>query len=250
MNFFDLVNISEQFMEIVNPSNPENIIRFGKELGLEKGSQVIDFGCGFGESLVLWAEEFGITGVGIDIREYACDRAKEKIAAKGFSDRLQIYCANASEFEFEPNSFDVATCLGATFIWGGFGSSIGEMKRALKPKGRIGIGELTWLNDTVPVDYGQRREEIHKEFDLYKFAQREGFAFSGVIRSSRADWDRYETDNWKGLLHWLAENASHPEWDEVESHFRQVQEDYLQFGRQNLGWALYALVEKPQKSGL
>lgn len=77
MEFFDLVNILERYMELVNPSTPEKVLTIGKFLGLKEDSRVIDFGCGCGEVLALWAEEFGISGIGIDVREHACDRARK-----------------------------------------------------------------------------------------------------------------------------------------------------------------------------
>ena len=82
MEFFDLMSISHRYMEILNPSTPEKIIKLGKLLKLKKGNRVIDFGCGCAEPLTLWAEEFGITGIGIDISEDFCDRARKKLAMK------------------------------------------------------------------------------------------------------------------------------------------------------------------------
>ena len=64
---------------------------------------------------------------------------------------------------------------------------------------------------------------------------------TGIVRSSPEDWDRYESDNWRGLLAWLAENPTHPERDEVQAHLQRSQDEYLKFGRQYLGWAMYAL---------
>ena len=40
MEFFDLMSISHRYMEILNPSTPEKIIKLGKILKLKKGSQV------------------------------------------------------------------------------------------------------------------------------------------------------------------------------------------------------------------
>ena len=74
MEFFDLMSISHRYMEILNPSSSEKIIKLGKLLKLKKGNRVIDFGCGCAEPLILWAEEFGITGIGIDISEDFCDQ--------------------------------------------------------------------------------------------------------------------------------------------------------------------------------
>ena len=82
MNFLELKNISEQYMDLLNPTTPEKIIKAGQIAGLKPGDRVIDFGTGFAEPLILWAERFGISGVGIDLRPYACERAVKMIAAR------------------------------------------------------------------------------------------------------------------------------------------------------------------------
>jgi len=53
MEFLDLKNISERYLELVNPTSPKKILAVGKVLGLKEDSRVIDFGCGFGEVLAL-----------------------------------------------------------------------------------------------------------------------------------------------------------------------------------------------------
>ncbi len=105
MNFFDLVNISERYMEPVNPSTPEKVLTVGKVPGLKEGSRVIEFGCGYGEVLALWAKQFGACGTGVDIREHACNRARQKMSKLGLTDRTKIICVNAAEHSFEKQVF-------------------------------------------------------------------------------------------------------------------------------------------------
>src|SRR5512139_1570508 len=129
MEFFDLMSISHLYMDILNPSTPEKIIKLGKLLKLKKGNRVIDFGCGCAEPLALWAEEFGVTGIGIDISEDFCHRARKKLAMRGLSDRIEIVCSPAGDYEFEEEAFDAATCIGATFVFGGYQKTIQVTKR-------------------------------------------------------------------------------------------------------------------------
>ncbi|UCD08762.1 MAG: methyltransferase domain-containing protein, partial [Dehalococcoidales bacterium] len=69
MEFFELMDISHKYLEILNPSSHEKILAVGDVLNLNANSRVIDFGCGKGELLTLWAEKFGISGTGVDISE-------------------------------------------------------------------------------------------------------------------------------------------------------------------------------------
>ena len=201
MKFFDLKDISEQFMELANPTSPEKIIKAGQVAGLKAGDRVIDFGCGFAEPLVLWAERFGISGEGIDIRPYACQRAQEKIARKGLAQRLTIACGDAAGYKFTPHSFDLAARIGATFIWGTFGEAVRAMSQAVVPGGKLVVGEAHWLVDNVPEEFRSAQTEITTEVELLRMARQEKYEFEYVLHSSHDEWDRYEADNWVGLLH-------------------------------------------------
>jgi ubiquinone/menaquinone biosynthesis C-methylase UbiE len=241
MEFFDLMSISHRYMEILNPSTSEKIIKLGKLLKLKKGNRVIDFGCGCAEPITLWAEEFSITGIGIDISEDFCDRARKKLVERGLSDQIEIVCSPAADYVFEEGAFDAATCIGSTFIFGGYQQTIQVMKQAVHQNGRLGIGETHWLSNQVHPEYAQKQTTTHTEPELTQFARDEGFELEYIIRASHDDWDRYISDGWYGLIRWLEENPTHPDHEQVFKHFRTDQDDYLQFQRQYMGWAMYCL---------
>jgi len=248
MNFFDLMNISHRYMEILNPSTSEKIIQLGKLLKLKKGSRVIDFGCGSAEPLIIWAEEFGISGIGIDISKDFCNRARKKLVKRGLSGQIEIVCSPAADYVFEEGAFDAATCIGATFIWGGYKETIQAMKRAIHQNGRLGIGETHWLSNQVHPEYAQKQISTHTEPELTQITRDEGFELEYIIRSSPDDWDRYLSDNWYSLISWLEENSTHPDYEQVFKHFRTDQDDYLQFQRQYMGWAMYCLTSMKSHS--
>jgi ubiquinone/menaquinone biosynthesis C-methylase UbiE len=241
MDFFELMGISHRYMEILDPSTSEKIIKLGRLLKLKKGSRVIDFGCGCAEPLTLWAEEFGITGIGIDISKDFCDRARDKLVKRGLSGQIEIVCAPAADYVFEEGTFDAATCIGATFAFGGFQQTIQALKRAVHQNGRLGIGETHWLSSQINPEYAQKQTTTHTELELAQFARSEGFELESIIRASRDDWDRYISDSWYALVRWLEENPNHPDHEQVFKHFRTDQDDYLQFHSQYMGWAMYCL---------
>jgi ubiquinone/menaquinone biosynthesis C-methylase UbiE len=241
VKFLELKDISERYMELLNPTSPEKIIKAGQIAGLKPGGEVIDFGGGFAEPLILWAERFGISGVGIDIRPYACQRAQHKVAERGLANRIEIVCADAAQYAYNPQHFDVAACIGATFIWGNFGEAIHAMKGAIRPDGRLVIGEVHWLTDNVPEEFRLQQTEVIAEAELLKMAHQQGFDFEYVLHSNHDEWDRYEADNWYGLLRWIEENPDHPERQQVIDHLHESQEEYTRYGRMYFGWALYVL---------
>ena len=242
MEMMELYNISERYIELINPMSPEKIHRVGEVLGLKKDSRIIEYGSGYGEILAIWAEAFGISGVGIDIRKHVCDKAVKKMEEGGFADRIEIVCGKGAEYECEDGSFDVAACIGASFVFGGYLQTIQAMKKKIKPTGKLAIGEPYRLTSEVPPEFIEVfGGEIHSEFELLKMARDEGFDFEYVVRSSVDDWDRYEADNWRGLIAWLEENPDHPELGDVVKRLHGNQDEYLKYGREFCGWAIYVL---------
>lgn len=242
MDMWDIYNISERFIELINPCTPEKIHRIGEVLGLNEDSRVIDFGCGSGEPLAIWADAFGISGVGIDIRQFSCDRANKKMKERGLADRIEIVHGKGAEYEFEENSFDVAACIGATFVFGGYRETIQSMRKAIKPTGKLAIGEPYWRTSNIPQEaiklFGS---ECFTEYELLKITRKEGFDFQYVVRASEDDWDRYEAGNWRGLIHWLEGNPDDPDMGKIIERLHANQDEYLKYGREFMGWAIYVL---------
>ncbi len=248
MDFLDLYTIAERDLELVYPTSTEKIILAGKMLGMGPGKTVIDFGSGYAEPLVIWAENFGISGVGIEFRKACCERARKKIAGRGLADRLEIVHKDASKYGFQKGGYDLAVCLGASFIWNGFGPTLRKLKQAVRPGGKIAIGEPYWNRLPAPREYIKRLEgySIFTEHELLGLARKEGYDFEYIVRTSLDDWDRYETGNWYGLHKWLAENRRHPDQKQVIAWLRKNQEEYLRWGREYLGWAIYLMRPVPK----
>jgi SAM-dependent methyltransferase len=241
MEFLDLKDISERYMELINPTSHEKVLTAGRYAGLQPGHRVIDFGCGFGEVLALWAENFGISGVGIDVRQYACERARQKLNERRLSDRLEIVQGSGAVYQFEPGAFDAAACIGATFIWGGFQQAIQSMRQAVRPGGKLVIGEAFWSKSTVPPEFAQEQTGICTELQLVQQAHQERYDILYMVRASQDDWTRYEASNWYGLLQWIENNPDHPERTQVIEHLRASQDEYFRYGQEHFGWAIFVL---------
>lgn len=246
MKFLDLKDISERHLEIVNPISPEKLLYAGQVMKLQRGQRVIDFGCGYGETLRLWGEAFGISGVGIDVRAVACERARGKFAAAGWQDRFEIVQGKGADYPFAAGTYDVAACIGATFIWKDFRGAIRGMRDAIRPGGWLAIGEASWRTSAVSPAY-VRSEQFFTEPELLEIARQEGFEVGYLVRASQDDWDHYEAENWRGLLDWLAENPNHPERAEVHKHLRDSQDEYFRYQREYVGWAVYLLRSLKEK---
>ena len=243
MDYFELVEISTLHLELTTPAAPEKLWTIGQYLDLDNEKQVIDFGCGYGRQLELWGKDFGVSGIGIEIHDHMCKMAVERIKRAGLSERISIHCENALNFPFERNHFNVASCLRASFIWGGYRKAIKTMKEAIKPGGKLVVGEPYYVTDEIPQELLKFEGDLHTEYQLVQISRDEGFDVEFVVRASRDDWDRFASSNWYGLLKWIKENPDHPKRQYVKAHLRKKQEMYFRFQRNLEGWAVYVLTQ-------
>ncbi|MEZ5357512.1 MAG: class I SAM-dependent methyltransferase [Candidatus Zixiibacteriota bacterium] len=243
MHWLEFYNIAERFQDLINPTSDEKVIKIGEKLGLNDKTSIIDFGSGCGWPLTLWAKKFGIHAIGLEFRKRSYNRALELAKQHGVEKNIEYILGDASQYEFKPNSFDVASCMGASFIWNGFRPSLQALKKAIKPNGKILIGEPYWVTDNVPPAYAIK-EKFYSELDLLRVVHEEGLDMAFMVRASADEWDRYETANWEGLISWIQENPDHPERHEVVDKLHEWQDEYFRYGRQYLGWAMYILIPK------
>jgi SAM-dependent methyltransferase len=241
MHYLDLLTISQGTLPIMNPTTPDKVLAMGKMAGLSSDMRVVEFGCGNGTILALWAEVFGISGVGIDIREEACLQAERRLAEANVSGQVEIRCMDATLFPPPHEPFDLAVTLGASDIWGGTGPTLDALGAMVHEGGAIVLGDRYWRVERVPPEFAREWGEIPTEYELLCCLRERGLELAGVIRSSETDWDAYESGIWRSCLEWLDEHPEHPRWGEVLEYFHRVQEEYLAFGREYLGWAMYLI---------
>ncbi len=244
MNFLELKDIAERDLEIINPISAEKILAIGRMAGMAPGKTILDFGCGYAEPLTLWAKNYGVSGMGIDIRPKAIEHARLKIQQRGLSDRLQVIQGNGAAYQFEPGRYDYAACIGATFIWDSYQAALAAMKQAIRPAGKLLVGEVYWLKDTVPPDLAQSQTCFHSESKLLQITWEAGLEVEYVVRASHDDWDTYEAGNWYGLIRWIEENPQHPERQQAIDHLHESQTEYFRYGREYFGWAIYLLTTR------
>ncbi len=240
MNFFELLSIGDGDIEILSPITEKRILEIGEYLELSSKKRIIDFGCGKGELLRLWAENFGITGVGVELREDVCKAATDKIKSAGLSKKISIVQSKTTEFNFPKGGFDIAVCIASSFTWGGFRESLSGMRRSIRANGKIVIGEPFWHNRNIDFKHIEK-EPFFTESELLEISHECKYDFEHVFRALIDDIDRYESELWRGYLKWIEANPNHPELQQVINYLHTTQKEYFEFDRDNLGWAVYVL---------
>ena len=128
---------------------------------LSAGEQVVDVGCGAGIDSLIAARMVGPSGtvVGIDMTPAMVDKARANAAAAGFTN-TRFHQGLAESLPVEDGWADVVISTGVLNLFPDKFSALREMARALKPGGRLQIGDIL-----VEKDVGAKGK---RNIDLWK----------------------------------------------------------------------------------
>jgi SAM-dependent methyltransferase len=228
--------VAERDHDIQNPTSPEKIRLMGEWLRLGSESRVLDIACGkCGPALVL-ASTFGCPITGVERNSGFVAAARERVADAGLGELIEVVESDGREFPLEPEAWDAALCLGATFVWDDLDGTLSALVPAVRPGAHVVVGEPFWRR-SPPVGMDDMRYVSLAETGAR--VERHGVSLIGVISSSTDDWDRYESLHWRAVEDWLAENDDNEIRRESEEHKR----NYLA-RRDAFGWAIF-LARKP-----
>jgi ubiquinone/menaquinone biosynthesis C-methylase UbiE len=112
------------------PSN--DLLRLANRLDLRPRQKVLDIACGTGNWLDV-ASTNGLDVAGIDISSRAIEICRERMPGG------QFHVGQAESLPFDTCSFDLVTCLGSLEHFLDQPAALLEMKRVVKPGGRLVI---------------------------------------------------------------------------------------------------------------
>ena len=170
-------------------------------LSITPGEVVLEVGVGTGYSLKEIANSVGENGkaYGIDVTPQMLEITRKRLRKAGLMDRVELYEGDARSMPYEDGKFD-AVYMAATlelFDTPDIPRVLSEIKRVLKPSGRLGVVSLTkesredslfirfyeWLHQKVP-KYASCRpiyvEELVKDAE-YEIIKTDQFVIAKLV---------------------------------------------------------------------
>ncbi|HET8657846.1 MAG TPA: methyltransferase domain-containing protein [Micromonosporaceae bacterium] len=228
---------------ILNPVTEEKLALLAQVCRLEPEQRLLDLACGKAELLATWAHRYGIRGVGVDISEVFLAEAHARLAGLGVADRVDLVHADAGSYQPD-EPFDLASCIGATWIGGGLAGTLALLRRAVTPGGLILVGEPFWTEpptdevyralDTVPGEFVPLAGVLDR-------VEEAGLDLVEMVLADPDSWDRYEAMHWAAADRWLRANPSDPDAPMVRERTSRYRRAYLEYGRRYLGWGVFVL---------
>lgn len=248
LSVLQLHEISEAGHRILDPLTDAQLQLLGQVCRVGAGTRVLDLACGKGELLCRWAQQFGSGGVGVDLSEVFLAAARVRATELGVAALVDFEVGDAGAYRAEPAAFDVASCLGATWIGGGVTGTIGLLRPTLRTGGLILIGEPYWVEpppDEAYAALGVAPGDVETLPGLLDAFTDAGTELVEMVLADGASWDRYVAAQWWTLREWLDSHAGDPRSAQVRDFLDSSRRSYLTCQRRYLGWGVFVLRPGP-----
>lgn len=244
MDLWKFYDITHREHVLCNPMSIEKLEELIALLRLGPGARALEIATGKGEFLIRLAEEYGVQGVGVDLSPYCISDARQKHRQRVPDAQLIYLEMDGADYEpDEAESFDLVACIGASWIYDGHRGTLEALNRMAAPGSWIVVGEPYWQQEPSAAyleALGEERGTYGTHAENVAVGQELGLELVYTLVSNQDDWDRYEGLQWYAAAAWASEHADDPDVVEVLTRVRENREMYLRWGRETLGWAIYA----------
>jgi cyclopropane fatty-acyl-phospholipid synthase-like methyltransferase len=237
--YFAIGHTDHHFMNPLSEAKFDEIVEM---LRLPAGARVLDIACGKAPLLLRIANRWDCSGVGVEISPPFIEDARRNVEAAGLSDRIELSHTGGAQYEADPESFDLACCIGASWIWEGHEGTLRALASWVRPGGLVLVGQPYWRvepSESYLATSEFERDSLVSHAETAEVGAAVGLTHLHSIVSSEDDWDRYEGLQWNAALRYAHEHPDDPDSEELRERNQKYRESYLRGGRDELGWALY-----------
>lgn len=242
MDRFKYSTVSHKDLRYCNPFSATKVESIIELLDLPHGGRVLDIGTGKAELPIRLIERFHVEALGIDFSSPFLQEAHEQIALRVPQNSFTLLEEDATNFNGELETFDLASCLGACEIFGGFQKTLRQLADFVRPGGYILIGDGYWKQEPAPT-YLEALQASHADFLTHAENVTAGVAlgliplYASVCNDD--EWDRYEWLHLRNIERYAREMPEDPDVPALLERIRSWRDIYLRWGRDTLGFGLY-----------
>jgi len=243
MDLWKYFDITHREHVLCNPMSVEKFEDLISLLRLRSGARVLEIATGKGEFIIRLAELYNIEGIGVDLSPYCVSAAREKQKERIPDAQLKFLEMDGMDYKpEEPASFDLVACIGASWIYGGHRGTLEALTGMAVSGGWVVVGEPYWRQEPAAAHLeaiGEDRSTYGTHYENVEVGQKLGLELVYTLVSTQDDWDKYEGLQWYAATAWASEHPEDPDVEELLKRVHEGRENYLRWGRETFGWAIY-----------
>lgn len=143
--------------------------------------EVADIGCGTGSSAIALARVLNARVTAVDFLGAFLETLEQRARDAGVADRIDTLKGSMDELPFEQSAFDLIWSEGAIYNMG-FARGVTYWRQFLKPRGVLGVSEITWTTQSRPQEVDSYWRAAYPEIGTAseKFAVLESAGYSPI----------------------------------------------------------------------
>jgi len=248
MDPWTFYDITHRDLVVCNPTSIGKLDEVIGLLDLPPEPSVLDIACGKGEPLVRMAETYGgaagagFHGVGVDLSPFCVAQLRASAAERVPNAAIEALEMDGAAYRATAGAFDLACCLGASWVFGGYRETLRALTATVRPGGLVLVGEPFWQSEPDPAYLAWadlRDDSFLSHAGNVERAAAEGLTPLLALTSDTNDWDRYETFQWRAAARYAAATPDDPDVPGLLDRVGRTRHEYLTWGRATLGWSLY-----------
>ena len=248
MDTWKFYDITHRDHVICNPTSIAKLDEVIELIHLSPRPSVLDIACGKGEFLLRLAEApaarsgGGFHGIGVDLSPFAIAELEDAARLRVPAAKFELRQMDGADYRATPGAFDLASCLGASWTFGGYRETLVALRDAARPGGQVLVGEPFWRSEPDPaylVWSGKRGDQYGTHAANVETGSDVGLIPLLALVSDGNEWDRYETLQWRAAAMYAAAHPEDPDVPDLLDRVARARHEYLYWGRETLGWALY-----------
>jgi SAM-dependent methyltransferase len=177
-------------MAICNPMTGGDLEALVDALDPTDGERAVDLACGHGELLLRMAARSRIEGMGVDLSPWVIARAARRAGSISRPESI-TWCIGEARTAGTETSWDIATCLGASWVWHGFAGTVRALASRVNPGGRIAVGDLRLREGADPDRVAEEHGRVPTREEQAELLTGAGLCDIDELAPTLGGWDGY-----------------------------------------------------------
>jgi SAM-dependent methyltransferase len=238
--------IAHRDRRILGPFDEPTLAAFVDDLPVRRDGVAFDVACGKGALLIELAHRRAVSGLGVDRNPWFLAEGRDAARAAKVADLVELREGElgAETAPLPGDAADLASCVGASGVFGGRRETLDALARVARPDGLVLVGEgylRRPLTDAENAEFGIGEDEMTDIDGTIATGTALGLESLGSLLATEPEWDAYETAYAGAIDRWVAEEASSddPDRERFVERAAFMRDTYARWRREAMGFGLF-----------